>query len=162
MKIRFSILLLAGCCFLCGCHHEASIPGDSFRLTVQDVISDADVRVSLLTIRLLHGASISIDRVGVVLPETRKGAAREAEVLLSATRVAPSQDKSAYIQTLIRARTGGGSAGGASVHPVPTDTTLDSFFSISAAGGTYKLDEPVTVAQMQGKPVTLIVGRPTK
>ena len=133
MKIRLSILLLAGCCFLCGCQREASIPSDSFRLTVQEVVSDTDVRVSLLTIQLSRAASVSVDGDGfhsqVALPNAPEGVVREGQVSLSAARVAPSQDKSAYIQTLIRPKSASGYAGGASLHPVPTDTTLASFFS---------------------------------
>lgn len=166
MKIRLSILLLAGCCFLCGCQREASIPRDSFRLTVQEVVSDTDARVSLLTIQLSRAGSVSVDGDGfhtqVALPDAQEGVVREAQVSLSAARVAPSQDKFAYIQTLIHAKTASGSAGGPSVHPVPADTTLASFFSISVTGGVYKLDIPVTIAQMQGKPVALVVGKPTK
>jgi hypothetical protein len=48
MKLRLSLLVLAGCCFLFGCQREASIPSDSFRLTVQEVGSDIDITVSLL------------------------------------------------------------------------------------------------------------------
>ena len=159
-------MLLVGCCFLCGCKREGSIPSDSFQLAVQEVVSDTDVRVSLLTIQLSRAASISVYRgdshCHVVLPDARDGVVREGQVLLSATRVAPSQDKSAYIQMLIRLRTAGGSAGKVGVYPVPADITLASFASISAAGGTYKLDTPVTIGQMQGKPVVLVVGKPTK
>ena len=166
MKNRLSILLLAGCCFLCACQREASIPSDSFRLTVQEVISDTDVRVSLLTIQLSRAASVSVDGDGFhshgVLPDAPYGVIRDGQVLLSAVRVAPSQDKFAYIQTLIRPRSASGYAGGPSLHSVPADTTLASFFSISATGGVYKLDTPVTIAQMQGKPVMLVVGKPTK
>jgi hypothetical protein len=166
MKSRLSILLLAGCCFLFGCQREASIPSDSFRLTVQEVVSDTDIKVSLLTIQLSRAASVSVDGDGFhssgVLPNAPDGVIREGQVLLSAARIAPSQDKFAYIQTLIRPRSASGYAGGPSVHPVPADTTLASFLSISVTGGVYKLDTPVTIAQMQGKPVTLVVGKPTK
>ncbi len=36
-------------------------------------------------------------------------------------------------------------------------------FSRSAkiTGGIYKLDTPITIAQLQGKPVMLVVGKPT-
>ena len=166
MRIRLSISLLAGCCFLCGCQREASIPNDSFRLTVHEVVSDTDTRVSLLTIQLSRAGSVSVDGDGfhkqVALPVAQEGVVREAQVSLSAARVAPSQNKFAYIQTLIHVKTATGSAGGPDVHPVPTDTTLASFFSVSATGGVYKMDTPVTIAQMQGKPVTLVVGKPTK
>jgi hypothetical protein len=166
MKSRLFILILSGCCFLFGCQREASIPSDSFRLTVQEVVSDTDIKVSLLTFQLSRAASVSVDGEGshssVVLPDAPDGVIREGQVLLSAARIAPSQDKFAYIQTLIRPRSASGYAGGPSVYPVPAETTLASFLSISATGGVYKLDTPVTIAQMQGKPVTLVVGKPTK
>ena len=149
-----------------GCQREASIPSDSFRLTVQEVLSDTDIKVSLLTIQLSRAGHVSVDGDGfhssTVLPDAQDGAIREGQVLLTAARVAPSQDKFAYIQTLIRPRSASGYAGGPSVYPVPTDTTLASFFSISAVGGVFKLDTPVTIAQLQGKPVMLVVGKPTK
>ena len=86
---------------------------------------------------------------------------REGQVLLSAVRVALTQDKSAYIQTLIRERSASGDAGGPCVYPVPTDTKLASVFSISASGGIYKLDTPVTISvQLQGKPAMSVVGKP--
>ena len=166
MKIRLPTLLLAGCSFFFGCQREASIPSDSFRLTVQEVISDTDIKVSLLTIQISRGASVSVDCDAFhshgVLPNAQDGMVRDGQVLLSAVRVAPSQDKFAYIQTLIRPRSASGYAGGTSLYPVPADTTLASFFPISATGGVYKLDTPVTIAQMQGKPVTLVIGKPTK
>jgi len=130
---------------------------------VQEVVSDTDNAVSLLTIQLSRAASVSVDGDGFhshgVLPDAQDGVIREGQVLLSAMRVAPSQDKFAYIQTLIRERSASGYAGGPCVYPVPTDTKLASFFSISATGGVYKLDTPVTIAQLNGKPVTLIVGK---
>jgi hypothetical protein len=166
MKFRLSISLLAGCCFLFGCQRDASIPSDSFRLTVQEVVSDTDVRVSLLTVQLSRAGGVSVAGDGshayCVLPDAPDGVVREGQVLLSAARVAPSQDKFAYIQTLIRTRAASGYAGGPSVYSVPADTTLASFFTISVTGGVYKLDIPVTIAQLQGKPVRLVVGKPTK
>ena len=163
MKLRLSILLLAGCCFLFGCQREASIPSDSFRLTVQEVISDTDIKVSLLTFQLSRAAHVSVVGDGFlnsgVLPDAQDGVIREGQVLLSAVRVAPSQGKSAYIQTLIRERSGSGYAGGPCLYPVPTDTKLASVLSISATDGIYKLDTPVTIAQLQDKPVMLVVGK---
>lgn len=77
MQFRLSTLLLSSGCFLCGCEREEIIPSDSFRLTVQEVVSESDVRVSLLTIRLSRGASISVDGDGfhrhVILPDPKDG-----------------------------------------------------------------------------------------
>ena len=102
VRIRLAILLFAGWCVLCGCQREASIPSDNFRLTVPEVVSESDVSVSLLTIRLSRRASISVDGDGfhshVVLPDAQDGVVRKGEMAVSAARVAPSQDKFAYVQ----------------------------------------------------------------
>jgi hypothetical protein len=166
MKVQGCLVLLTGCWFLCGCQREASIPGDSFRLGVQEVISGGGFEVSVLTVRALRDASISVDGEGfhtdVVLPSAPEGTGREGEVVMSAARVAPSQDKEAYVQILIRSKTTNAAAGGPSLRSVPVSTPLASCFSICVTNGIYKLNAPVTIARMQGKPVTLVVGKPTE
>jgi len=108
MRTILAILVLSGCCSFCGCKREVSIPGDSFRLTVENVNPhpDTDFRVSLLTIHVSHAASISIDgpngaHRGQKLSDAPDGVVREGKVSLSAARVVPSQKRFAYIQTLI-------------------------------------------------------------
>jgi hypothetical protein len=108
MTIRASILLLAGSCILVTeCQRESAVAGDSFHLTVERVITDKDVIVSILKIHTSHEASISVDGDGshcmVVLPAPSAGVARDGQVALSASRVARQGDDFAYIQTLIRA-----------------------------------------------------------
>ena len=151
---------------VCGCSHEADVLSDSFQLTVCEIILDSDIKVSVLDIRVARDASISVDGESshshIVLADAPDGELREGDVFLSAARIAPDQDKQAYIQTLIRPRARGGHAGGVSVYPVSRDTTLAALLSISAKNGTYKLDSPITIAQLQDKPVTLVVGGPTK
>jgi len=168
MTIRAFPLLLAGCCLLsAGCHHEAAIPSDSFRLTVDRVITDQNVVVSLLKIHVWHNASISVgsehSHCIVNLANSPEDAARDGQVALSASRIITRQgDDTAYIQTFIRTESSAGSAGGPSINPVPAATTLDSFFSVSATSGDYKLDTPVEIGRLDGKPVTLVVGKPDR
>jgi hypothetical protein len=168
MNIRASILLLAGCCLLsAGCHRERAVAEDSFRLTVERVITDSEVIVSILKIHVPHDASISVDGDGahstVTLPDSPAGTARDGQVALSAARVTRQGDDFAYIQTLVRPESSNhGFAGGPSIYPVPTTTKLEAFFSISAADGDYKLNTPVEIARLNGKPVMLVVGKPTK
>ncbi len=166
MNIRASILLLAGCCLLsAGCRHEAAVAGDSFRLTVERVITDSEVVVSNLKIHVRHDASISVDGDGshssVVLPDSPAGAARDGQVALSASRITREGDDFAYIQTLVRPESPNhGFAGSPSIYPVRTTTKLEAFFSISAADGVYKLDTPLEIARLNGKSVMLVVGKP--
>jgi hypothetical protein len=167
MNIRAFLLFLAGCCLLsAGCHREAAISGDSFRLTVERVITDHDIVVSLLKIHVLHNASISVgsehSHCIVNLANSPEDAARDGQVALSGSRITRRGDDSAYIQTLIRTESSAGSAGGASINPVPAATTLDSFFSVSATSGDYKLDTPVEIGRLDGKPITLVVGKPER
>jgi hypothetical protein len=169
MNIRGSILSLAGCCLLLvGCQREAAIPNDRFHLTVQSVIVDADVVVSVLKIRVPHGGRISVDADGghsmvTVPPDSAEGVAKGGRVALSASRVTRQGDNFAYIQTLIRAESSKHSfAGGPSVHAVPVATKLETYFSISATDGDYMQDTPIEIGRLNGKPVMLVVGNPIK
>ena len=151
---------------LCGCRQEGSIPSDSFQLAVREVIADTDIKVTVLAIRTSVKASISVDSDSshnhVALPEAPPGEPREGDIFISGVRIAWQPTDSAYIQTLIRPRVATGFAGGPHVYPVPSDTTLEGFFKITAASGVYKLDSPIPIAKVRDKPVTLVVGKPTK
>ena len=168
MNIRAFLLLLAGCClFSAGCHREAAAPSDTFRLTVERIITDQNVIVSLLKIHVLHNASVSVgsehSHCIVNLANSPEDGARDGQVVLSASRIITRQgDYSAYIQTLIRTESSAGFAGGPSINPVPAATTLDSFFSVSATSGDYKLDTPVEIGRLDGKSMTLVVGKPER
>ena len=173
MNIRASILLLAGCCLLsAGCQREAAIPSDSFRLTVERIITERDIVVSVLKIRVAHNASISVDsdhaHSMVLLADFPSDATRDGQVALTASRVTRQGDDYAYVQTLIGAKAGGGSGsspgftGGPTVWSVPAATALGTYFAVSATAGDYKLDTPIEIARLDGKPVTLVVGKPTK
>jgi hypothetical protein len=168
MNKQAFILWLAGCCLLStGCQRESAIADDRFHLTVERVITDSEIMVSILKIHVPQDASISIDGDGshsmVTLPNSPAGVARDGQVALSASRVIPQGDGFAYIQTLVRPESSGqGFAGGPAIHPVPAATKLEAYFSISATDGDYKLDTPVEIARLDGKPVMLVVGRPTK
>jgi hypothetical protein len=167
MNLRaFPLLLAVGCLLSAGCHREAAIPSDTFRLTVEKVITDQNVAVSLLKIHVWHNASISVgsgqSHCIVNLANSPEDAARDGQVAFSASRITRPGDDSAYIQTLIRTESLSGFAGGPSINPVPAATTLDSFISISATSGDYKLDTPLEIGRMDGKPVTLVVGKPDR
>jgi hypothetical protein len=166
MNIRLIIFLLSAdiCLLLAGCQQR--IPSDSFQLSVRDIVSDSDIRVSLITIHISRATRISVYGDGFsessAIQEKQNGSVADGEVLMCASRITTSENK-AYIQTLIRTRTGDGDyAGGPAVYPVSPDVKLDEFFKISASNGIFKFDTPITIAQLQGKPVTLVVGKPTK
>jgi hypothetical protein len=133
---------------------------------VQEVVSDSDVRVVVLSIQARRPASLSVDtptsHSHVALPQGPDHALREGRVVLSAARVVPAGEPNAYIQVLTRPEAEGGFAGGPAVYTVAADTPLERFWSVSATDGVFRLDTPVTIAQLQGQPVTLVVGRPTR
>ncbi len=169
MNTRAYILLLAGCFLLsAGCYREATIPSDSFRLTVERVITDRDIVVSLLKIHVRHNASISLSsefsHCMTTLADSPTDAPRDGQVALTASRITRQGDDFAYIQTFVGAKPNGGSGftGGTAVNPVPVTTTLGAYFSVSATSGDYKLDTPVEIGKLNGKPVTLVVGKPIK
>jgi hypothetical protein len=140
----------------------AAIPSGCFDLTVQDIVADSDVRVVVLTVKALRAGSISVDSDSshtlTALPQGSGDGVREGSVVITASRVALAGDKEARIQLLVRTVAAGGHAGGPTVYTAPVDTELDTFLTVCATDGVYRLDAPVTIAQVQGKPVTLTVG----
>jgi hypothetical protein len=50
-----------------------------------------------------------------------------------------------------------GGATGTADYPVRPTTKLENFFSIVAANGTYKFFAPLTIATLDGEPVTLVL-----
>ena len=163
------MLLLAGCCLLAaGCQREAAIPSDSFRLTVEPVIPYPYFVVSLLKIHVPHNAYISVSskysHCMTTLADSPTDAPRDGQVALAASRITRKGDAFAYIQIFIGAKpsNGSGYTGGTAGNSVPAATTLAAYFSISATNGDYKLDTPVEIGRLDGKPVTLVVGKPTQ
>jgi hypothetical protein len=133
---------------------------------IQDIVTDSDVRSAILKIYVPHPASISVDGYNfhsvVTIQYLCKGDTEDGQVVLSASRIKVNDDKT-YIQISECASSWNGNrASGSSLHAVSPDTKLEDFFTISATNGIYKLDSPITIAQLEGKPVTLVVGKPTK
>jgi len=147
-----------------GCNRAPNnVPANGFRLTVQEIIADSDVRVTQLAIRSAAPGVISIDAEKrshhmVSLPADPAGS---GSVTLMASRVAPSDQPWAYMQTLIRTKANGESGGATSLEALPHDTLLADFFTVTAKSGDYSFDTPVEVATLRGKPVTLTLKRGT-
>jgi hypothetical protein len=125
--------------------------------------------VSLIKYRLPHDASVYVQSEhshGFAsmqdAPTPGKNGQRDGQVILSASRVARGGDAIASIQTLVRLETDHASVGGPAVSYVPAATNLDAYFSVSATTGDYKLDTPIEIGRLDGKPVTLLVSQTTK
>ena len=160
----FGFLLLGF--LLGGCQPSMTVPQDRFNLSVAEVITGEDIVVSVLKITAPKKVSISVDAEGshnhVTPGDPLVEGPRKGEILLTAARVAPGGSEDAFIQVLMRARDQAGYAGGPAVFRVPTATKLQAFFKLTAADGTFALDEPLKIAELRGKPVKLTVGKPTK
>jgi hypothetical protein len=160
---RFLTLSAIGVLALVGCNRAPNnVPTSGFHLGVEEISNDGDVRLTHLTIRSTAPAAISVDSEGshhtVTLPAEAAGS---GTVTLMASRVAPSNQPWAYMQTLIRTKTANGGSGGATAfEALPQDTQLADFFIITAKNGDYVFDTPVEVATLRGKPVTLTLKRP--
>lgn len=169
MNIRASILLISCTLLFVGCKREAALPSDSFHLSVQSIVTDGDLKVSLIKYHLPHSVSLYIDSKhshGSVsmrdAPTPGEVGQRDGQLILSASRVARVGDAFASIQTLIRLETDHASAGGPAVSYVPAATNLDAYFSVSATTGDYKLDTPIEIGRLDGKPMMLLVSQSTK
>jgi hypothetical protein len=150
-----------------GCVRPGQTPSAGFRLTLQDIATDSNVRAALLTIHTASEGFISVveesGHSSTALPDPNAGGSREGSVALIASRIAPSGDGDIYIQTLIRPQTPNGSyAGGPSTYTLPRSTQLADHFAITAKSGDYPLDTPIEIARLKGRPVMLTVGKPTK
>ena len=162
---RLLILGFSALLVLVGCQRAPSdIPSDGFRLTVQDIVTDTDMRVAQLVIVSSSVATITTDadlsHQSMLLPESASG---RGSVSLVASRVAPSGQPWAYFHTLIRVQTAnGGLAGGPAFEALPIATELSGFFTVTAKSGDYSFDTPVEIATLRGKPVTLTLKKGAK
>lgn len=163
-----AFILLVGCGLLfSGCKREVAMRSDSFHLSVQSIITQGDLKVSLIRYHLPQNASVYVHiehSNGYVSMQDAptpqgEGRQREGQVILSASRVARAGDAFASIQTLIRLETDHASSGGPAVSYIPAATNLDAYFSVTATNGDYKLDTPIEIGRWDGKPVTLLVGK---
>jgi hypothetical protein len=129
-------------------------------MTVESVISNNDIIVSVLKISVPRAASISVKcnegngrgfsamSALTIAPDSGNG-----QVALSASRIAREGENFASIQTLLFSDT-------IINYQVPVATKLGTYFAISVADGDYTLDTPLEIGRLDGKPITLVVGKP--
>jgi len=90
---------------------------------------------------------------------------REGRVLFIASRATDSRTTNAYILTGFQVMAKGGDGGmlfqsscGGTYYP-SKDIKLADFASMTAKDGIYPLDTPLEIGEIDGKPVTLTVGK---
>ena len=148
---------------LLGCKRASSdVPVRGFRLTLEDIVADGDIRVARLAINSTATGTISVDAEGshqsAALEESSAG---KAAVTLMGSRVTPSGQPWSYMQSLIRIQAAGVTTGGPALDTLPQATQLNGFFAITARNGDYAFDTPAEIATLRGKPVTLTLKRST-
>jgi len=156
-------LAVAGCQQL-----PVAAPNHTFHLTVEQVITNSEILVSLLKIEAREDVYVSVPSVvnqkssiSVLMAGRSDGAVRSGQVAFSAAWLSRPGDVYAQVQLSERAQSGGNSAQGLYWWPVPSATELAGYFSISAADGDYPLETPLQIGDWDGKPVLLTVEKIT-
>jgi len=161
-------LFSAGCQSQTPTPGEAAIPSDTFHLSVEHVTTHSEETVSLLKLRASREAFVHLDSAqfhhcGFLMASSPGEPARDGQITFSASRLAHEGDHATYIQTFMHGESSGNSVTqGPTLNPVPAATALDTYFSISATSGDYKLDTPMEIGRLAGKPITLTVGKSTQ
>lgn len=150
---------------------QPAIPAGQFRLAVDEVVADKTLVVKRLTVTaagspfdsLAYPAlpvSLRTDdgRQTLLATADSKDAPCSADVLvvgdLMERPAGPSE-----IKVLLRVKGhDGGHAGGSSRFQVP-QKTMGEVVAVNIERGTYPLDTPLTIGTLQGKPITLVVGK---
>lgn len=170
MTRRTLLLLVPYATFLlAGCRPAAPtvLPEDSFRLSVEEITTGADLRVVVLTITTARPAQLSLlEEFGLNsagLAQAEPGQPYSGKVVLSVARVVPVNSPSAHMQTQTLIQTGKTKVGPrVTVETVPADTPLDLFAPFIATAGVYKRDEPVSIIKDGKQALKLIVGQSVK
>ena len=167
MKTLIFLLVVCGSLYAGWRYEVESV--DSYRLTVERIVIDRNIVVSLLKIHVGRNASLAVNSQSaqcmVTLADTPANSATDGQVVLTGAKILRPGEAGASIQTFIGVKKldgVSGFTGGAGVRPVPASTRLDSFFTVSAVAGDYKLDKPIEIALLDGKPVTLVVSKAAK
>ena len=154
---------------------QDTVSGDNFRLEVQRVTTNNDLLVTVLKIHVAEDAAKSKKvqlscscgdaRGTVTLSDPTAGIMQDGEVMLSAWRIIANQsDNSAYVQMLIQVKATNNvvelnAVDESGVRTFPKWVRLDHYLIITAHDGVYPLNKPVWVAVLNGKGVTLNVGK---
>jgi hypothetical protein len=176
MKKHIALGLVACMLFSVGCctsHHATTadaVPSGSFRLIVDAATKDDVFRIASLKILSLQSGrfSVGIEGGGCAYGNFLASAAdklRAGRVLFVASRATDSRTTNAYIlaglQVMVEGRDGGmlfQSSCCKTYYP-SLNTSLADFVSMTVKDGIYPLDTPLEIGEINGKPVTLTVGK---
>ena len=176
MKKHIALGLVASTLFIAGCctsHHATTadaVPAGSFRLVVDDAVKDETFRIASLKVLSLQSGrfSVGVEGGGRAYGDFLVSATdrlREGRVLFIASRATDSRTTNAYILAGLQVMAKGGDGGMlsqsscAGTYYPSKDTKLADFASMTAKDGIYPLDTPLEIGEIDGKPVTLTVGK---
>ena len=152
-----------------GCQQRSAntVPSGSFRLVVDDMLKDETFRVASLKVSSVQPGTLSVDMEGSsvasVLPVSTPDGLREGRAFFIASRATDSTTTNAFMATSLQVKVEGGTSGGCTTdHHTSKSDKLADFVSMTAKNGIYPLDTPLEIGRIDGKAVTLTVGKPTK
>jgi len=178
--MKISRLLVGGllaAVTLCGCRQRSTVApaAGTFQLVVDDLVKDGRFRVASLKVISPQPATLSVETAGshaggdLLISSADK--LRAGQILVTASRVAGQDLTNALIQASLQVKLEGGDGGmlihgsfqseiAPGVYEVSPETKLDDFLSLTAREGTYPLHIPLEIGRLDGKPITLTVGKP--
>ncbi|HZF02386.1 MAG TPA: hypothetical protein VE344_10890 [Methylomirabilota bacterium] len=154
------------CLLLVGCSKTNLQDKDSFHLTIDKLIDDGETQIAVLKIESPRAADLQFSYKGkngdssgsALLSPEINGTTTEGQILLSAAKVdCDTNWTKIQVVTKVSDAIHNGGATCTSTYPVRPVTKLENFFSIVAVNGTYKFFEPLTIASLGGKPITLVL-----
>lgn len=171
MKILHVLLSICLAIAVCGCHLQSAdvVPAGSFRLVVDDPVNDQSFRIASLKVLSLQPGTLSVGMEGgrdnggwaygqLLAPATDR--LPEGRVLFIASRATDSRTTNAYILAQLQVMAHGTlEASCCRTYYPSSDTRLADFASMTVKDGIYPLDTPLEIGRIDGKPVTLTVGK---
>jgi hypothetical protein len=132
---------------------EVAIPPGKYRLLVNKIIDDHDIKVCVIRFEANDEHYVTADGASSTTTRADDGRTHWAEIQILA-----SYDSTLRrMTTLTRVKSSGGWAGGQSIYTLPPDAKPDEFVKITVEPGIYDLAQPVEIGSIEGKPVILSV-----
>ena len=161
--VKFIIPLVGSLVCLAGCgRHAAAIPKDSFRLTVTDVLSSEDERVSFVTVETrenqkysLRATSIHLGDGSTMQSNPNTGLRRERVLTFVCSRISPNSSPRDYIKTVLRR---GNEVTTTDIREFRRGTALVEMAALTVRDGIYQLSKPLPIGRLNGEALFLTVG----
>ena len=135
---------------LCG---NAAIPPGKFRLLVNDLIDNDDMKVVVIRFEANEQHFITADGAGCLTSPNEDGAVHWAEI-----RVVASYDSLAkHLTTLTQVKSESGTAGGRTIYPFRNEQNPKEFMAVNVKPGIYDLKQAIELYRKPNGVGTLTV-----